>query len=76
MVLYKEKYAVQRKPIKLWIDNRPDKNPVELISEMAVHTGCPIIVVCYFLGELVGFTPELQSKIESLKKFYGVTEVL
>ena len=75
MILYLEQYAIQRKPIKAWIENKPDKNPLDLISEISIHTRCPIILVCYFVEELIGPSEELTLRIGRLKEFYGVDDV-
>lgn len=49
---------------------------LEFISNLAIITGVPIIIVCCYVGEIYGFTPDLLAKIEYLKKFYTVDEVL
>ena len=48
---------------------------MEFIGMLAVSTDVPIIIVCCYIGELYGFTDDLNQKIEDLKKFYDVTEI-
>jgi hypothetical protein len=62
--------------IKTWLANKPDSPIKELVSEIALATGVPVIAVSHFIGEIKGFTPELLASIERLKKFYGITEVV
>jgi hypothetical protein len=56
-----------------------DKTPserIDFIGELAVITGVPIIITCVYLGELYGFSEQLESKIQLLKTFYGIDEVV
>lgn len=62
--------------IRVCLDNKPTAPLKELVSEIAIGTGVPVIAVSHFIGEIRGFTPELLASIERLKKFYGVTEVV
>lgn len=46
------------------------------IGNLAIITGVPIIVVCSYIGEIYGRTPELEVRQRDLMYFYGVMEVL
>lgn len=69
-------YRVNIPTVKSWIISRPETNPEDMIGEMSVATNVPIIAICYYVGEIVGFTPELEARIERLKTFYGVKEIV
>lgn len=76
MVLDADKYRVNVKPIKeLTIDQTPEER-IKFLSMLAVSTGVPIIIVACYVGELYGFSPELNAYIERLKNFYTIKEVL
>ena len=72
----REKYISQLPAVHRFLTLYPTTNPLELASVIAVATGCPIIIVCQYIGELSGFTPELVSKMERLCLFYNVAEVI
>ena len=67
--------TINKDYFKAWVERFPDKNPIELIGEMSAATFVPIIAVCYFIGELKGFTPELDAKIKRLMKFYHIDNI-
>lgn len=46
------------------------------ISLCATSTGCPCVVVAFYLGEDIGFTPEVIDAINRFVKFYGYTEFI
>ena len=69
-------YRESQKPgIKLFLDRRGLAELSRSISEMASAYHCPVIAVCHFVGELYGFTPELDELIAKLCAFYKVTEI-
>lgn len=76
MKLDLDKYRVNIAPIKMLLDTKEPEDRVKFISAIAVSTGCPIVAVCHFVGELYGYTAELEEKIDLLSKFYKVTEVV
>jgi hypothetical protein len=68
-------YRYTIKPvIKEWIDYKGRDKHTE--SMLSISTGCPIVVVCYFIGELYGFDTELINRINRLEKFYKVDKIL
>lgn len=46
------------------------------ISLCATSTGCPCIAVTFYLGEDIGFVPELIEIINRFIKFYGYTAII
>jgi len=46
------------------------------VGLLATSTGCPCVVVAFYLGEDIGFTEELLGIISRLTKFYGYTEFI
>jgi hypothetical protein len=42
-----------------------------IISLCATTTGCPCVVIAFYLGEGIGFTPEVIDEINRFIKFYG-----
>jgi hypothetical protein len=45
------------------------------VTEIAISTHCPCIVIAHYVGELYGFTDEVNDVIDRLTKFYGYTEI-
>lgn len=71
------KYRHTLKPqIKAWIDYKEPEDLLREISMLSCVTSYPLIEVCYYTGELYGFTPELLKMIASLVAYYQVTEVI
>lgn len=76
MILDADNYRLQ---IPYIIGLTKDKTMEELLkysSIVSVASGVPIIIVIYYLIELYGFDLDLYKKIEILKQFYRVTEVI
>lgn len=67
---------VNKPAIASIVRHRKDSKPYEMIGELAVATNVPIIAVAHYVGELFGFTKELDERIASWMQFYQVTEVL
>lgn len=76
MKLERAKYLLVRADIERWILARPDEDPVKMVSHLALATSCPIIIVCQFVGELHGFTPELQRIMNLLMEFYQIDSII
>lgn len=74
-ILDSQNYIVQKERIQQYLHKNPDKSVQDAAGILAVSTGCPILVVCHFIGELTSFTPELTSFMERLKRFYNVDGV-
>lgn len=69
-------YRLNVPHIKMWRERLPDEPQNDAIGAMAVAYSVPIIVLCHYIGELEGYTPDLKSFISRLMNFYGVTSVL
>ena len=72
-----EKYIVNRDFVQRFY--RKNKEMYGLggsISLCATSTGCACVVVAFYLGEDIGFIPELIEIIKRLTKFYGYTEFI
>lgn len=72
MKLSREKYIIQKEYIRIWIDSKSEQTPISMISQITLATGCPIILVCQYIGELRGFTPELEAQMQRLMDFYHI----
>jgi hypothetical protein len=47
----------------------------ENIAEFSSVSGVPIYILYHFLGEVEGFTDELNNNIKDLMNYYGVTKL-
>jgi hypothetical protein len=71
------KYRTVLKPqLKAWIDYKQPDDLQRELSLFAAVTGFPLLELCYYTGELYGFSFELLAMITSLKKFYQVEQVI
>ena len=50
--------------------------PQNAAGVIAVATGCPIVAVLCFIGELYGFSDEINKAIDRIVKFYGYDEIV
>ena len=76
MIVDADSYRVNMKEISLMFKNKKDDiERREFIGAVAVSTGVPIIVVAQYLGEIYGFTPQLDKFMDRLKHFYKITEL-
>ena len=71
-----DKYRVSKEATKRFLDTKPAEERIEHIGAASVSSGCPIIAVSYYYGEIYGFTPELLRKISDLCSFYKVSQVI
>ncbi len=69
------KYRLNHKFVRQQIESRGTHQLSDMLNEIAVSIHCPVIVIYYYAGEIIGFTPEINRNIELLKKFYQITEV-
>lgn len=76
MTLDLNDFRIQVPYIKSWLDNKPGWKLHEEIGSLALATGVPIVAVGHYIGELYGFTPELNTKIKRDMEFYQVTTIL
>lgn len=61
---------------KKWIEVKGMEDLEQALSEIAISTGCPVIAVCHFIGELYGWTPELTTSLERKMTFYRYQKVV
>lgn len=76
MKLDADMYRLNIPSIKLITEDKTTEERLTLIGNLAIITGVPIIVVACYIGELYGFTAELEAKISRLMEFYTIKEVL
>lgn len=76
MILDANKYRLNIQSIKELTKDKTTKERLAFIGILAVTTGVPIIIVANYIGEIYGFTPELDKFIVSLMAFYTVTHVI
>lgn len=69
-------YRLNTKSIELLTREKTPQERMEFIGNLAIITGVPIIIVACYMGELYGFTDELNNKIKRLMDFYTIKEVL
>jgi len=56
--------------VKMWCDSKGG-SPIKHVSELALATSCPIVVISIFIKELYGDVEGLESLIGDLKAFYN-----
>lgn len=76
MTISRSKYIRVKTDIERWIANRPDNDPVKDLSELALYTSCPIIIVLHFIEEIQGVTEESKRIKLRLMQFYDISEVI
>lgn len=71
-------YKINRKPIQTWYLNNKDnvKSAAEAASLMATASHTPVIVCCFYIGEVDGWSESILKSIEDLTQFYGYKEIL
>ncbi len=71
------RYSAERKSfVQKWYETNRDHTGVdEAIAIMAIASGCPCIVVAYWIAEIEGMTEGLKKNIDIITKFYGYTEI-
>ena len=72
----RSKYIRVKVVIEQWIEKNKDLDPVKMVSHLAIATECPVIIVCQFVGELHGFSEELQRIMHVIMKFYKIDTII
>lgn len=62
--------------VKQWIDSKGFDQLEQTIAELAIATGCPVIAICTFIGEIYGMTEQLQASLNRKMAFYQYSEVM
>jgi fatty-acid desaturase len=76
MILDANQYRVNIPAIASLLKDKTQEERVEWVAKLAIITGVPICITAVYVGELFGFTPELTAKLQVLKAFYHVTEIV
>lgn len=77
MVLDLSKYRTATLPdIERWVKYRADWTLKEHLKLLPNYTQCHIVAILYYLGELSGFTNEINTTITYLTAWYHITEVV
>lgn len=76
MTLDADRYRLNVSLVEYLTKDKSPKERLELISLLAVTTGVPVIITACYIGELYGFNEEILKRIERLKDFYKIKEVL
>lgn len=75
MILDVSRYRICVPNIEAMMRDKSEDERYQLLSIAAVSEACPIIAVCWYVGELYGFWPKLQDLITRLKEFYRIEEI-
>lgn len=72
-----ELYKINREPIQNWYLNNKSgvKSPSETASLMACASHTPVIVCCFYIGEIDGWSEDILESIQRLINFYGYKEI-
>ena len=70
------KYSINRSRVVPWHTKNKDFDTRKSIVLLANLLSCPCIVLAFYWGEQMGFTPELIEIIDGYIGFYGYTEIL
>ena len=76
MIIDLDRFRACCPAIKSFLDKKPVSTRFEYVGEAAIVTGCHIIAVCHYYGEMYGYTKELVDMLGRLMLFYKVTEVI
>lgn len=69
-------YKIQKAHAQRWFLNKGDGDINRSISNLAIMTSCPCIVVTYWIGEVAGWPLEIKEAIDCLMKFYHYEKIL
>lgn len=76
MVLDANTYRVNLPTIRLLTEDKSIAERIKFSGCIAAVTGVPIAIVLGYIGELYGFTKELEQRIGEILTFYTVSEIL
>lgn len=74
--LYKDKYNHQRETIGHVLTRNPNISISDVAGIASLATGVHILIVCHFLSDLVGWTPELITTLNINKLFYKIDAIV
>jgi hypothetical protein len=58
------------------IEQNPETNYEILLSRASVSSGCPLIALYYYYGEIFGFTENVRNKLKELMLFYDYDGII
>ena len=76
MIIDLDRYRACHPIIKAFLDRKSEDQRFSYIGEAAIVTGCHIIAVCHYYGEVYGYSKELVEMLGKLMLFYKVTDVV
>lgn len=76
MIFDLNRYRTQIGFIKYLLDKSEDKFELGRMNFIAAVTHCPAVVVMHFVGEMYGYTPELEGYIAKLVEYYQIKDVV
>jgi len=79
MILDPSTYHINQKVINEWTLRKVKEGPFDYLGEpgyISLATSVPIIIVDYFVGEVLDWPVEMRKKIASDMKFYHVDKVV
>lgn len=76
MTLDCDRYRMNFNKIKILTLDKTPVQRMKMIGILAACLGVPVIVICCYLGELYGFTKEIDDYILFLKDFYSIAYVI
>ena len=69
------RYRINIKAIKANTKDKTEEERYKFIGMLAVITGVPIIIICFYMLEIYGPNDKISEFILLLKKFYTVGNV-
>lgn len=68
-------YAFNRPLVKNLLNRKGMDSYKDIASEFAVTSGCPIFVVYYFIGEIIGYNEWIVDRMQKIAKFYNYSSI-
>ena len=69
-------YVAIKKQIPFFLNKYQGREISYVANLICLATGVPVVVIYYYIGEIIGFTPEINKGIELLKEFYGYKKIV
>lgn len=76
MKLDLNRYTASLPIVKRVVELNPNMSSSDLISQVSIATGCPVVVSGYFIAEARGMDEELEQKIKDLISFYKYDSII
>lgn len=68
-------FSSNAKPLFDFLEKNKNRKVDENIAEFSASSGCPIIALYYYYRDKFGNSEEIENKILSLMKFYGILKI-